>query len=91
MKLEERLKEIIKDDYSHENKSPEDLRAEIIQAFKDEGFQKYMEEWPRITGQEWYDKFKEQLKPLISRGDGETWMGWDCGEVHTAAKKAAGL
>lgn len=47
---------------------------------------------PRLmTGQQWYDKFDEQLKRLVSHGDGETWMGWDCGEVREAAKRAAGL
>lgn len=44
-----------------------------------------------MTGQEWYDRFDKELRNLISRGDGETWMGWDCGEVREAAKKASNL
>lgn len=44
-----------------------------------------------MSGQEWYERFKKELKHLVSRGDGETWMGWDCGEVTEAAKKASEL
>jgi hypothetical protein len=44
-----------------------------------------------MTGQEWYERFEKELRDLVSRGDGETFMGWDCGEVREAAKRAAGL
>lgn len=44
-----------------------------------------------MTGQEWLDRFENQLKWLVSHGDGDTWMGWDCGEVRDAARRAAGL
>ena len=44
-----------------------------------------------MSGQEWYNRFSAELKHLMSRGDGETWMGWDCGEVREAAKKASGI
>jgi hypothetical protein len=44
-----------------------------------------------MTGQEFYERFNNQLKTLISHGDGEIWMGWGCNEVRAAAKRAAGL
>lgn len=44
-----------------------------------------------MTGQEWLAAFKNELKNLVSRGNGETWMGWDCGEVLEAARRASGL
>lgn len=44
-----------------------------------------------MTGQEWLSRFNDELKFLISRGDGETWMGWGCGEVREAAKRASDI
>lgn len=90
MSLEERLKEILAP--LQQDVTYEALLAAVsatIQAFKDEGFQKYMEEWPRMTGQEWYDRFE---KEYMSLGYEEFLIEPNVGKLTLeAAKKAAGL
>lgn len=74
--------------------------SQIRQVFEDEGWHKNVLEpegdctfitHPCMTGQAWFDNFRKELKPLVSHGDAETWMGWGCGEVMEAARKASGI
>lgn len=66
-----------------EDKYVKEHTAHVIRVLKEKG--------GIMTGQEWFERFDDELRKLVSRGDGETWMGWGCDEVRGAAKKAAGI
>lgn len=94
--LEDKLRKIVE---KYENTDSDVLVAQIIQAFKDEGWVKvdlrytppmdvFTTNPKYMTGQEWYERFENELGNTVVSADNVPAVVLACKE---SAKKASGL